>query len=315
MQPVAKVNRRMDRLGIHSVDHFSFAVPDLSQAEKFYGTFGLKPEANGNNLDLYTFGHPHRWGRLAEGPRKELRHVSFGAFEDDMPRFAVRLEQRGIELLKPPAGEDDRGLWFFSPQGHLFEIRPAEKCSPDEKSVFGLDPRNSPIRGTYGRREAPKVYPRRLSHVLLFTPDVSGSVEFLSEVLGMRLSDRSEDIVAFLHGAHGSDHHLVAVAKSSGPGIHHCSWDVCSTQEVGLGQMQMEIGGYTAGWGVGRHVLGSNYFHYVRDPWGSYCEYSAGIDHIPADMEWQSTNSPPEDSFFLWGPPPPADFVLNCETQ
>ena len=35
--------------------------------------------------------------------------------------------------------------------------------------------------------------------------------------------------------------------------------------------------------GVGRHVLGSNYFYYVQDPWGSFAEYSYDIDFVPAD--------------------------------
>ena len=51
------------------------------------------------------------------------------------------------------------------------------------------------------------------------------------------------------------------------------------------------MSGYAAGWGFGRHVLGSNYFHYVRDPWGSYCEYSAGMDYVPCGVNWEPTDS------------------------
>ena len=36
-----------------------------------------------------------------------------------------------------------------------------------------------------------------------------------------RLSDRSGPGIAFLHSPHGSDHHLIALAKSDGPGLHH----------------------------------------------------------------------------------------------
>jgi catechol 2,3-dioxygenase len=118
-----------------------------------------------------------------------------------------------------------------------------------------------------------------------------------------------------MHGPHGSDHHMVAFARSGGPGLHHCSWDVGAVQEIGLGAMQMAGKGYTAGWGLGRHVLGSNYFHYVRDPWGSYSEYSADMDYIPADHDWRSGDHPGEDSFFLWGPNPPEDFVRNYEIE
>ena len=70
---------------------------------------------------------------------------------------------------------------------------------------------------------------------------------------------------------------MIAFAKSEAGGFHHASWDIASTHEVGLGAQQMADAGYRAGWGLGRHVLGSNYFHYVRDPWGSYSEYSS--DH------------------------------------
>jgi catechol 2,3-dioxygenase-like lactoylglutathione lyase family enzyme len=157
--------------------------------------------------------------------------------------------------------------------------------------------------------------PRRLAHLALYTADVGRAIGFYRDVLGLRLSDSSEGNVAFMHGPHGSDHHMVAFARSGGAGLHHCSWDVGAVQEIGLGAMQMAGKGYTAGWGLGRHVLGSNYFHYVRDPWGSYSEYSADMDYIPADHDWRSGDHPGEDSFFLWGPNPPEDFVRNYEIE
>jgi hypothetical protein len=51
----------------------------------------------------------------------------------------------------------------------------------------------------------------------------------------------------------------------------------------------------------------------VQDPWGSYAEYSCDIDYIPAAQRWEAGHHAPEDSFFLWGPEPPADFTLNRE--
>jgi catechol 2,3-dioxygenase len=33
--------RRPGELGVHSVDHFNFVVPDLKQAQKFYTDFDL----------------------------------------------------------------------------------------------------------------------------------------------------------------------------------------------------------------------------------------------------------------------------------
>jgi catechol 2,3-dioxygenase len=157
------------------------------------------------------------------------------------------------------------------------------------------------------------VRPRRLSHVLIFTSDVLGSIKFYENTLGLRLSDRASDLVAFMHGIHGSDHHLLALVKSSAPGFHHCSWDVSSVNDIGLGAMRMADKGWQKGWGLGRHVLGSNYFHYVMDPWGSFSEYSCDIDYIPKEDRWPSADHKPEDSFYLWGPEVPREFVLNRE--
>jgi catechol 2,3-dioxygenase-like lactoylglutathione lyase family enzyme len=159
-----------------------------------------------------------------------------------------------------------------------------------------------------------QVRPRRLSHVLRFTPDVPRMIRFCAEILGLRLTDRSGDMIAFLHGVHGSDHHLMAFAKGDAPGLHHSSWDVGSVDEVGCGAEQMRAHGYADGWGVGRHVLGSNYFYYVRDPWKSWAEYSFGIDFVPADVDWPAADHLAEDSIYVWGPPLHPEFIVNFES-
>jgi hypothetical protein len=84
---------------------------------------------------------------------------------------------------------------------------------------------------------------------------------------------------------------------------------------VGIGADQMEKAGYKAGWGTGRHVLGSNYFHYKQDPWGSFAEYSADIDYVPAGATWDTNDWPPEDSLSLWGPEVPEIFLTNTEVH
>ena len=61
-------------------------------------------------------------------------------------------------------------------------------------------------------------------------------------------------------------------------------------------------------------MLGSNYFHYIRDPWGSYCEYSHDIDYVPMGPGWNAGDAAPENGFYLWGPVPPDDFAFNYES-
>jgi catechol 2,3-dioxygenase len=309
------VRRRPGELGVHSLDRFNFSVPDVDQARKFYASFGLDVKEAAGALDIYTHGHPHRWGSLVEGARKKLQFISFGAFEDDLPRFRARLDQMRVERVDPPPGAESNGIWFRDPDGTPIEIRVAEKSSPDEKSSFESVSVGPGIQGAPSSSAKPLVRPRRLAHMLVFTRDIPEAIRFYSEVLGLRLSDRSGDMIAFMHGIHGSDHHMIAFVKSEGPGLHHLSWDVASINEIGMGAMHMADKGFSAGWGLGRHVLGSNYFHYVRDPWGSYAEYSSDIDYIPVDHDWKGGDHPPEDSFYVWGPVPPQDFAFNHEVN
>ena len=306
--------RRLGGLGVHSVDHFNLVVPDLKVAQQFYSDFGLDVREDGNALSIHTFGHEHRWGRVTEGSAKKLNYLSFGCYPEDLEPLRARMRQNDIQQLDPPAGFETNGVWFRDPDGTLLEFGVAEKSSPNEKTQVNNASSPPGVQGSFARSKAPIVQPRRLAHILIFTRDVGRAIRFYETVVGLRLSDRAGDGVAFLHGIHGSDHHMIALAKSDGPGLHHLSWDVGSINDVGLGAMQMLDRGHSKGWGLGRHVLGSNFFHYIRDPWGSYAEYSSDIDYVPVDVDWPAADHPGHDAFYVWGPNPPDDFVTNYET-
>jgi len=299
-------------VGVHSLDHFVLAVPDLEQARRFYSDFGLDVASASGALALRTFGHDQDWGIVVEGRRKQLHHLSFGCYGDDLAYLQERAQAHGVELVEAPKGFESNGFWCRDPAGMLLEVKVAAKTSPDHKTAGTWSSSPEGVAGAPVRAKAPRVRPRRLSHVLVFTSDIDRAIDFYSTIVGLRLSDRS-DRVAFMHAIHGSDHHILAFAQSDGPGLHHCSWDMRGIDDIGLGAMQMAGKGYTRGWGLGRHVLGSNYFHYVQDPWGSYAEYSCDIDFVPAAQRWQAGHHAPEDSFYLWGPEPPADFAVNRE--
>ncbi|MEY8097195.1 VOC family protein [Falsihalocynthiibacter sp. S25ZX9] len=309
------ITKRPGELGIHSMDTFHMVVPDLRVAQDFYTSFGLDVREEGEGLGLYTFGSTQRWASLGEAGRKKLNHLSFAIFEEDFEPMKRRIEADGVPIMDAPLGFDSNGIWFRDPFGVLIEVKIAEKTSPAQKADFSVPSSAAGVMGSMQRCNAPKVQPHRLAHLLIFTPDVPACIRFYSRTLGLRLSDQSGDGICFMHGIHGSDHHLVAFAKSDAPGLHHCSWDVGGINEIGLGAAQMADKGFDKGWGLGRHVLGSNYFHYVKDPWGSYSEYSADIDYIPVDHDWEAGDYPPEDSIYLWGPEIPKDFITNYESQ
>ena len=64
---------------------------------------------------------------------------------------------------------------------------------------------------------------------------------------------------------------------------------------VGRESVRMQEAGWQPGWGLGRHVIGSNFFYYTRDPWGSFAEYFHAL--------------------YRCGPPVPDDFGLNREVE
>lgn len=303
--------RKLGVLGAHSLDHVALEIPDLDIASAFYGDFGLDVRKADGALDIYTFGHPHRWMRLIEGPSKSLQYISFGIFDDDLARFSEHFDNLGI-AAKVGRDETCKSIWIKDPAGISVELRVAEKSSPDAKAVAALPPRgprSAPMRDNIAR-----VKPRRMSHAAIFVPELDRTVDFYVRALGLGLSDRSGP-AAFLHGVHGSEHHMIAFGESARAGFHHCAWEVGSVDEVGQGAAQMASAGYSDGWGLGRHVLGSNYFFYVRDPWGSFSEYSFDMDYISMDMDWHYENADPQNSLYLWGPPVPTYFGINFEGE
>lgn len=303
------------RFGIHSIDHFALEVPSLYEAQKFFKAFGLRVEREElpAHLAVRAGESEHVWAKIFPGRAKRLAYLRLNCYGNEFEGLVEQVERHGGTAVKQGAYVDAQGFWFNDPDGNLLHLQVGPKCSPSAPSEPQRTWRAAGTRGVGGRSEAAQVHPRRLSHVLMFSADINRSIAFYRVALGLRLSDRSRDIVAFLHARHGSDHHLIAFAQSTAKGWHHSAWDVRDVDEVGRGAEQMRKAGYCEGWGTGRHVLGSNHFHYVRDPWGSFAEYSSDIDFVPAGHAWPAGDFPPEDSLYLWGPQLPPYFIENTE--
>lgn len=167
-------------------------VPDLKVAQEFYAGFGLDMREEGQGLGLFTFGSDHRWGTLAEGLAKKLNHLSFGAFEEDSDAMRGRIEANGVRILDAPRhhGFESNGFWIADPFGMMVKVKIAEKSSPNEKSDFGMISGPSGRMASVQRSQAPVVRPRRLAHLLVFTPSLPESIAFYSRNLGLRILDR-----------------------------------------------------------------------------------------------------------------------------
>lgn len=299
-------------------------VPSLAAGIEFYGNAGLEVTSAGEVRNagaaarFRCSGQPTEAIVLVGGAaQKRLHHITLRAGR--LPEIAARVPAAGGRVIAAPAGFAGDGLWVCDPHGmlmHLLDLD-APPVVPTAAAPFEI---NSPGRLVRRHRSAMlarasqgPVKPLRLGHILLFSPEVPRSVAFMVEALGMGLADRAQDIIAFCCARKDSDHHVVAFAKSPGVGFHHVSFEVADPDEVGRGGRSLVEKTGRGDWGFGRHTIGSNFFHYIQDPWGSWLEYYADMDHIDDYALWKPTNYDMADSLANWGPPVPRDFVHNYE--
>jgi catechol 2,3-dioxygenase-like lactoylglutathione lyase family enzyme len=292
-------------------------VPELEPGVKFYTDAGLKSSTESGTARFRCEGHNRDSIVLMGGSeRKLLHHISLRA--DDLPGVSSQVRAAGGEVVENPGHFADDGVWIKDPHGMLIHL---SECEEDPQ--LDVAPRfevNAPGRLVRKRRSAmqpsaayPPAKPLRLGHILVFSPDVPASVRFMTDALGMALADRAQDIIAFCCARTNSDHHIVAFAKSAAVGFHHASFQVADPDEVGRGGRALVAKAGRGEWGFGRHTIGSNFFHYIQDPWGSWFEYYSDMDYIDDYSKWTPTNYAMEDSLANWGPPVPHDFVHNYE--
>ena len=301
-------------MAVRSLLHYALEVPDQTVGQRFYQDFGLV-DATGREdaVRLRPGGLERSSVLLLPGPKKRLHHLAFAAPGDEYEATRRRLRERGAREVDPPRGAPDGGFWVRDPDGHHVNVRQERAAPPPPDPPLAL---NSPGHvGRKLRRGAPEAgaptAPRRLGHVLLFTPDMERQLDFYTEGLGMKLSDRSGKIVSFVRCS--TDHHNLAFLASERPGFHHGSFEVGSVDEIAMGASRMRDRGWHPAWGLGRHVIGSNFFFYIRDPWGSFAEYFFDLDYIPEEAAWEPRDWPGEDALYRWGPDCPVEFGINVE--
>lgn len=306
----------MSVIGAHSI---CLEVPDLEIARKFYTDAGLVARELPDRLEFTCASQSEPSIITLQGQgTKRLHHIALQADLADRGGLQKNIENAGGQVQGAPQGFPDGDIWVVDPHG--MSIRLTERRVVDAQSVTAAFSINQP--GFLNRKSRGAVPPRatqadvlpiKLGHILVFSPDVPRSVAFLTEGLGMGLADKSQDVIAFCCARKNSEHHVVAFAKSPGVGFHHASFLVNDPDEVGRGGVALRSKTSGGDWGFGRHTIGSNFFHYIQDPWGSWFEYYSDMDHIEDHSRWTPTDYALEDSLASWGPDVPDDFVHNYE--
>jgi catechol 2,3-dioxygenase-like lactoylglutathione lyase family enzyme len=294
---------------ISGLHHYALEVPDLAVADGFLRDFGLETGEKDGSLVAQCPGRSQEQVRLLEAPAKRLHHVSFTLSSGTLDSVREALEQAGTPVIEPPGAAED-GVWIRDPDGTAVQLLDETQAParPAAEVLVNAGGSRQRIGVAQWQQATQDVMPRRLGHTLLFTAQPERMTAFYTEVLGLRVSDRIRGLVTFLNAGPG-DHHIFGFIASSHRGFHHASFEVPSIDAIALGADRMRAGGRQAGWGLGRHTIGSNFFHYNPDPWGSWIEWFSDIDQIDDRWVAREWEVPPH----LWGAPPPETFLANHE--
>ena len=253
-------NARISRLrGI------ALGAPGAVGAKAFYEeAWGLETvaEASGE-LHLRGTGAEHHILSLYDREPRGIVYVNFAA--QDLAALEALLAHAaaagvaiaaGIRDLDTPGG--GIGFDIVDPDNRLLRISAQVDRYPDAP--------DAPDR------------PRKITHVVLNTPDLEGALGFYQDVLGFRVSDWSENQMVFIRC--NNDHHSISFNRAPHASLNHVAFEMpnIDAEMKGIGRLkqhQKEVG-----WGIGRHGPGNNVFAYFTDPNDFVVEYTTEIEQI-----------------------------------
>jgi catechol 2,3-dioxygenase-like lactoylglutathione lyase family enzyme len=208
-----------------------------------------------------TGDQPFAYG-LQDGPVYGIAYVDFDMTDrDQVARLHAHATAQGARVLGEPGPFDD---W---PGGWGFEI-----LDPDHRRLrFRTQARRLPPAPDWAR-------PRKVSHVVLNSPDMDGVQDWYCRVLGFRVSDYSADQMVFLRCA--SDHHSIALVRGHYASVNHVAFELPSIDEFMRSIGRMKEKGIVPTWGPGRHGPGNNPFAYYVSPSGFVIEFTSELQQI-----------------------------------
>lgn len=289
------------------VSHVALQVPDLQRSLAHYVTvLGLRELERRGEWVFLSHGPNRACVQLREGPSLGLDHIAFVvADEPALGALRARLETAGIGTSSDVIDEPgiSGGVRFHGPTDHLFEAVVPEVASPTV-------PTARTMRGD--GYAASGVRPNRLGHITAQTSDVKANTEFITTVLGFRLSDVIGPEPWMVFARCNDDHHALSFMQGR-DALHHLAFEVSSVVElVQLGDTLCEAG-RTILWGPGRHGAGDNIAIYHQEPSGAIVEYYTDMMRI-FDDRWEARVWDLQDYRFnnLWGGPMPDEKLLDA---
>ena len=294
-------------MSLHRLLGFRSAVADPGATASFYGELGLVA-GDGSS---FTGADGGAAVTLEEAPFRRLLSIDIGCTDErDLDAVQQRLATGGALLRR-----DADAVGAVDPASRVrLTVRVAER-EPVLTAPTLVTP-NAPGATVRVNERAPSVFgaprpPRRLGHLVIGTPDLAATRDFLVDGIGCKVSDEIEGFIAFLRCS--TDHHNIGLVHSPVPILQHYSWECDDLDHVGHAATALYRADPTRqAWGIGRHFAGSNYYWYLRDPAGSFLELYSDLDRIDDDDAWEGRGRTPlelEHIANAWGPNIPPEFI------
>jgi 3,4-dihydroxy-9,10-secoandrosta-1,3,5(10)-triene-9,17-dione 4,5-dioxygenase len=116
-----------------------------------------------------------------------------------------------------------------------------------------------------------------LGHIVLGVPDVEGTVDFYTRVMGFRVSDYWKpgptDVV---FARCNPRHHSIAFVSAPDPVLYHFMFEARTLDDVGYTLDRIQVGGAPVSMGLGRHTNDQMVSFYCGSPSGFDVEFGCG---------------------------------------
>ena len=287
---------------IRSMGHLALQTPDLKAAVfEAENICGLSVVSRSNERVVVSSNKRRGEISYMRGDKPAALAVGLEALgRSEIDQIVKRLKSNGLEIISdlPLAPGAEYGVRFSTQWGHVFEIH--TPVPRDQKMGYS----------TAGVR------PHRLDHASLNTPDTEGLRDLIVDVLGMRLSDRTDGNEFMWFRAADGMHHSLGVVRAAVPSLHHYSFEALQFSDYARLGDTLRLHGRTYVWGPGHH--GANvqgYFSYHLDTLGALIEYSQGMNRVEDELRygvgdvWEITLPAAGDWIDMWGSTPPQAFL------
>lgn len=196
--------------------------------------------------------------------------------------------------------EDDGVLWFKDESGNMLGLTVAQPAEAEVEIVpFNVNKTQPRMNDVIDPKT--QASPIRIGHVVyaIEMADREKAVAFYLDRLGFRLSDSTKTGGDFMRCAGGNDHHnLFLISRANRNAFDHASFEVENFDMVMMGGKFMKAAGWEPDTAPGRHILGSNYYWYFRNPCGGNTEYFADMDRM--DDNWEPRIWEESPGFSIW---------------